>query len=77
MVGKQMSLVRPANAKSQKMTSGEAHTATAQTNNPSSILSWPFALLLLACNDGDSDLGIKAYPSVALHDSPCGQELND
>lgn len=34
MVGKQMSLVRPANAKSRQMTSGEAHTVTAQTNNP-------------------------------------------
>lgn len=35
MVGKQMSLVRPTNAKSRQMTSGEAHTATAQINNPS------------------------------------------
>lgn len=34
MVGKQMSLVRPANAKSRQMTSGETHTASAQTNHP-------------------------------------------
>lgn len=64
MVGKQMSLVRPANAKSRQMTSGEAHTVNAQTNkaaSESSPLLTPCSPSV-SCNDDDDDLGIKAYP---------------
>lgn len=74
-----MSPVSPANAKSRQMTSGEAHTVAAQTNSPVTepdplLTPSPQRQLLLMMGDGG--LGIKAYPSVGLRDSPSGKVLN-
>lgn len=76
MVGKQMSLVRPANAKSSKWRQEKPTLSQPkQTTLPlSPVPSWPCASVLVAFNDGAGDLGIKAYPSVALGDSPSGKK---
>lgn len=76
MVGKQMSPIRPANAKCRKWRQEKPTLSQPkQTTLPlSPVPSWPFASVLAAFNDGAGDLGIKAYPSVALCDSPSGKK---
>lgn len=76
MVGKQMSPIRPANAKCRKWRQEKPTLSQPkQTTLPlCPVPSWPFASVLAAFNNGAGDLGIKAYPSVALCDSPSGKK---